>query len=528
MRLHASTGATRGIVSEPDVEPTHQPLLRIEGLTKRFANVHALTDVGFALRGGEVLALVGENGAGKSTLLKILSGDYKADAGVVAIDGRPVVFTSPREARAAGIRVISQEPEIVPGVSVAENLFLGDLPRRGFGFVHGRDLLTRAQETLLRFGFADALDPSALGESLSPAQRQLVEIVRALAAEARVLALDEPTSSLTDEEAERLFALIDRLRTQGIAIIYVSHRMREIARLADRVVVLRDGRLVADAPKAELSQAHIVRLMVGRPLQDVLHRTRAVRHEVMLEVSGVRTPLHGGIDLSVRAGEVVALAGLIGAGRSELARAIFGDFKRQAGRVLVGGREVPPNDPHAAIEAGIALAPEDRKGMALVLMRSVLENETLPILGKLSTAGFVHARLERAIGQEYVDRLRIRTPSLDQDVAKLSGGNQQKVVIARWLATKPKVLILDEPTRGIDVGAKAEIYKLIDELAGTGMAVLLISSELLEVLGLADRILVMQNGRITGELAAAEATERAIMELAMIDHLELSATGAAG
>jgi L-arabinose transport system ATP-binding protein len=268
--------------------------------------------------------------------------------------------------------------------------------------------------------------------------------------------------------------------------------------------------------------------MVGRPLQDVLHRTRAVRHEVMLEVSGVRTPLHGGIDLSVRAGEVVALAGLIGAGRSELARAIFGDFKRQAGRVLVGGREVPPNDPHAAIEAGIALAPEDRKGMALVLMRSVLENETLPILGKLSTAGFVHARLERAIGQEYVDRLRIRTPSLDQDVAKLSGGNQQKVVIARWLATKPKVLILDEPTRGIDVGAKAEIYKLIDELAGTGMAVLLISSELLEVLGLADRILVMQNGRITGELAAAEATERAIMELAMIDHLELSATGAAG
>jgi ABC-type sugar transport system ATPase subunit len=246
------------------------------------------------------------------------------------------------------------------------------------------------------------------------------------------------------------------------------------------------------------------------------------------DVSGIHTPLHGGIDLSVRAGEVVALAGLIGAGRSELARAIFGDFKRQAGRVLVGGREVPPNDPHAAIEAGIALAPEDRKGMALVLMRSVLENETLPILGKLSTAGFVHARLERAIGQEYVDRLRIRTPSLDQDVAKLSGGNQQKVVIARWLATKPKVLILDEPTRGIDVGAKAEIYKLIDELAGTGMAVLLISSELLEVLGLADRILVMQNGRITGELAAAEATERAIMELAMIDHLELSATGAAG
>ena len=344
--------------------PDHPPLLRVEGLSKRFANVQALTDVGFTLHGGEVLALVGENGAGKSTLLKILSGDYGPDAGTLTIDGRPVVFSSPRDARAAGIRVISQEPEIVPGVSVAENLFLGDLPRRGFGFVHGRNLMARARETLRRFGFAGALDPAALGENLSPAQRQLVEIVRALAAEARVLALDEPTSSLTDEEAERLFALIDRLRAQGMAIIYVSHRMREIARLADRVVILRDGRLVADAPMAELSQADIVRLMVGRPLQDVLQRTRAVRDEVVLEVSGLRTPLHSGIDLSVRAGEVVALAGLIGAGRSELARAIFGDYRRLAGRVLVAGREVPPNDPRAAIEAGIALAPEDRKGMA--------------------------------------------------------------------------------------------------------------------------------------------------------------------
>ncbi len=510
--------------TEPAADP---PLLRVGGLTKRFANVQALTDIGFSLRSGEVLALVGENGAGKSTLLKILSGDYKADAGVVAIDGRPVLFSSPRAARAAGIRVISQEPEIVPGISVAENLFLGDLPRRGFGFVRGRDLLAAAQEILSRFGFAGALHPAALGEDLSPAQRQLVEIVRALAADARVLALDEPTSSLTEEEAERLFTLIARLRSQGIAIIYVSHRMREIARLADRVVVLRDGRLVADAPIAELPQADIVRLMVGRPLHDVLHRKRAVRDEVVLEVSGLRTPMHAGIDLTVRAGEVVALAGLIGAGRSELARAIFGDYKRLGGQVLVGGREVPPNDPHAAIAAGIALAPEDRKGMALVLVRSVLENETLPILDKLSRAGFVRARLERAIGQEYVDRLRIRTPSLDQDVSKLSGGNQQKVVIARWLATNPKVLILDEPTRGIDVGAKAEIYAFIDELAGAGMAVLLISSELLEVLGLADRILVMQNGRITGEVAAADATERAIMELAMIDHLEPAAAGVA-
>jgi L-arabinose transport system ATP-binding protein len=507
----------------PDRQSAAPPLLRIEGLSKRFANVQALTDVGFALHGGEVLALMGENGAGKSTLLKILAGDYRADAGTVAIDGQPVAFSSPRDARAAGIRVISQEPEIVPGVSVAENLFLGDLPRRGFGLVDGRELVARARETLRRFDFAGLLDPAAIAENLSPAQRQLVEIVRALAAEARVLALDEPTSSLTDEEAERLFALIGRLRDQGIAIIYVSHRMREIARLADRVVVLRDGRLVGDAPMTDLSQDVIVRLMVGRSPHDALHRTRSVRGEVVLDVSGLQTAMHEGIDLTVRAGEVVALAGLVGAGRSELAQAIFGDYRRLGGRVLVAGREVRPNDPRAAIDAGIALAPEDRKRMALVLMRSVLENATLPILAKLSTAGFVRARWQEAVGQRYVDRLRIRTPSLDQDVGKLSGGNQQKVVIARWLATTPNVLILDEPTRGIDVGAKAEIYRLIDELAGAGMAVLLISSELPEILGLADRILVMQSGRITGELDAATATERAIMELAMLDHLESAA-----
>lgn len=515
-------------MSAPGAEEVQPPLLQINGLSKHFDIVQALTDVSFDLHGGEVLALMGENGAGKSTLLKILAGDYRADAGTIAMDGTAVHFSSPGDARAAGIRVISQEPEIVPGVSVAENLFLGDLPRRGFGFVRGRDLMARARDTLVRFGFADVLDPAALGESLSPAQRQLVEIVRALAAETRVLALDEPTSSLTDEEAERLFALIERLREQGIAIIYVSHRMREIARVAGRVVILRDGHLVADAPMAELTQDDIVRLMVGRSLQDVLHRQRAVRDEVVLEVSHLRTAMHpAGIDLTVRAGEVVALAGLIGAGRSELARAIFGDFKRLGGEVRVSGKLVPPNDPGAAIDSGVALAPEDRKRMALVLMRSVLENTTLPILGHLSRAGFVNARLERAIGQEYVDRLRIRTPSLEQEVGKLSGGNQQKVVIARWLATTPRVLILDEPTRGIDVGAKAEIYALIDELAATGMAVLLISSELPEVLGLADRILVMQNGRITGEVTADVATERAIMELAMIDHLEPAAAGAA-
>jgi L-arabinose transport system ATP-binding protein len=495
------------------------PLLRIRGLTKAFANVRALTDVGFDVRCGEILALLGENGAGKSTLLKILSGDYRADAGTLEMEGRALAFASPRDAHAAGVRVIYQEPEIVGGVSVAENLYLGELPRRRFGVVDRGKLLGRVRADLRRFGFADVLDPAKLGEELSPAQRQLVEIVRALKSGVRVLCLDEPTSSLTEEEAERLFALVERLRGEGLAIVYVSHRLREIERLADRVVVLRDGRLVADAPAREVRRGDIVRLMVGRPIQDQFGRRRAVRDETALRVAGLRTPMHAAASLEVRAGEVVGLAGLIGAGRSELARAIFGDYPRLGGTVEVAGRAVSPNDPRAAIEAGLALAPEDRKGQALVLIRSVLENTTLPVLGNLSVGGFVRRGRERALAEEYVRRLRIRTPSLDQDVAKLSGGNQQKVVLARWLATKPRVLILDEPTRGIDVGAKAEIYRLIDDLAGEGLGVLLISSELPEVLGLADRILVMQAGRITGQLTAEEATENAVMELAMADDL---------
>ena len=507
-------------------EPTQVPLLRIRDLTKTFPNVRALTEVSFDVRGGEILALMGENGAGKSTLLRVLSGDYRADRGGLEIDGKSVAFLSPRDAHAAGIRVIYQEPEIVGGVSVAENLYLGELPRRALGVVDRPELLRRVRADLTRFGFADILDPAQLGETLSAAQRQLVEIVRALKAGVRVLCLDEPTSSLTDEEAERLFELVERLRGDGLAIIYVSHRLREIIRLADRIVILRDGGLVADSPMAAVTETDIVRTMVGRPLEDQFQRTRAVRDEVALSVSGLRTPMHTrGINLTVRAGEVVALAGLIGAGRSELARAIFGDFPRLAGTVTVAGSVVPAGNRRAAIDAGIGFAPEDRKGQALVLIRSVLENATLPILDELSLGGFIRRGRERDVANGFVRRLRVRTPTIDQEVSKLSGGNQQKVVLARWLATRPRVLMLDEPTRGIDVGAKAEIYRLIDELAGEGMGVLLISSELPEVLGLADRILVMQGGRITGELTGEQATERTVMEYAMMD--DLTITGAA-
>jgi L-arabinose transport system ATP-binding protein len=338
----------------------------------------------------------------------------------------------------------------------------------------------------------------------------------------RVLALDEPTSSLTDEEVDRLFTLVRRLRAEGVAIIYVSHRINEILRLADRVAVMRDGKLVAVRPASELTQGEIVRLMVGRELTDVFRRNPAVQDRVVLKVEGIRSDWHKGVDFEIRAGEVVGFAGLVGAGRTELAKVVFGELPRSGGRIIVDGREVNITSPTSAIRHGIGLAPEDRKREGLILIRSVIENASLAILRKLTRFGFVNRGLERRIGSEFVRRLAVKTPSLDQEVGKLSGGNQQKVVLARWLAAKPKLLILDEPTRGIDVGAKAEIYRLIDELANEGLGIMFISSELPEILGMSDRIYVMQNGRITGELQAREATEEKVLALAMVDHLAIS------
>ena len=499
-------------------EPAPSGLLEIRGVSKAFPNVQALRDVSLEVRGGEILALMGENGAGKSTLLRILNGDYQADEGTLTLDGAPLVFGSPRDAHRAGIRVIYQEPEIVPGVDVAENIYLGELPRRG-PLVDRQRLEQLVRRDLARYGFESVLPVGFMGDALSPAQRQLVEIMRALKSGVRVLALDEPTSSLTDEEVERLFALVRRLRADGVAIVYVSHRIKEILRLADRVAVLRDGRLVAVRPTAELTEREIVRLMVGRELSDVFKRRRAATDRVVLRVEDLHSDWHRGVSLEVRAGEVVGLAGLVGAGRTELAKVVFGELPRDGGRVLVDGREVVVRRPEDAVRAGIGFAPEDRKREGLVLVRSVLENASLAILRRLSRFRFVQQRLERRIVGEYVDRLRVRTPSLEQEVGKLSGGNQQKVVLARWLAAKPKVLILDEPTRGIDVGAKAEIYRLIDELANDGLGILFISSELPEILGLADRIYVMQHGRITGELPGPGATEERVLGLAMAEHL---------
>ena len=499
-------------------------VLSIQGVSKAFPNVQALADISLEVRPGEILALMGENGAGKSTLLKILNGDYQPDTGTMTLDNETLAFAGPRDARRAGVRVIYQEPEIIPGVDVAENIYAGELPRRG-PFVDRRRLNLLVREDLRRYGFEGVLHPDRMGDELSPAQRQLVEIMRALKSGIRVIALDEPTSSLTDEEVTRLFTLVRRLRAEGAAIIYVSHRINEILRLADRVAVMRDGKLIAVRPAAELSQNEIVRLMVGRELTDVFRRNRAATDRVVLRVEDIRSIWHRGISFEVHAGEVLGFSGLVGAGRTELAKVIFGDLPRDSGRVLIEGQEVTIRQPGDAIRQGIGLAPEDRKREGLVVIRSVLENATIVILRRLTRLRFVRAHLERRTANEYIQRLAVKTPSLDQQVGKLSGGNQQKVVLARWLAARPKVLILDEPTRGIDVGAKAEIYRLIDELANEGLAIILISSELPEIMGLSDRIIVMQGGRITGELPGGPATtEEQVLALAMVDHLAVGAT----
>ena len=498
-------------------------MLHARGIGKTFGPVRALHDVELELRAGEVTAIMGENGAGKSTLLKIIGGDYHPDSGSLELDGEEVHFTDPSQSRAAGLRVIAQEPEILAHVSVAENIYVGALGRDGLLF-NRRALYAKTQRALDDYGFGGLIEPHTLGGHLSPAQRQLVEIMRALVDDPKIICFDEPTSSLGDEETDILFRLIDRLRGEGVAVGYISHRMNEIFRLADRITVLRDGGLVGTRVAAETDHDELVRMMVGRDLSQFFHREPVEPGASVLELSGVTNEHVSDIDLVVRAGEVVGIAGLVGAGRSELMKTIVGDFRIDEGAIRMNGRPVVFRSPADAIAAGIGFAPEERKAEALVLERSVRDNIGLVVMRSLARWGFVSDRSERALAAEYVERLRIRTPSTSQLVGKLSGGNQQKVVLARWLATRPKLLVLDEPTRGVDVGAKSEIYAIIDRLAHDGVAVLVVSSELPEVMGLADRICVMAGGRITGELTRSEATEESILALAMDDSHQTGAT----
>ncbi len=493
-----------------------QVVLEMTGIEKRFAGVHALREVTLVARAGEVLALMGENGAGKSTLLKIMSGTYTPDAGQIVLDGVRVAFTDPAAARRAGVRVVAQEPEIIGALSVAENVHAGALPSRGGRFNRAR-LMSMVAADLVRYGFADMIDPAQLGHTLSPAQRQVVEILRALSGEARVIAFDEPTSSLSDQEVASLFRLIAQLAATGIAVIYVSHRMAEIFRVSTRVQVLRDGAVIGVRMAADTSDAELVRMMVGRDLSAMFHHSPRTPARTVLNLRGVTTGDVRDISFDVRAGEVVVLAGLVGAGRTELAHAIIGDVGLVAGEIRVDDVPVHMTSPRDAIRAGLCLAPEERKAQALLMKRSVRDNVSLAVLGRLSWLGIVRRGAERTLAQRYVEELRVRTPSIEQEIGKLSGGNQQKVVLARWLARQSKLLILDEPTRGVDVGAKADIYAIIDQLAQDGVAVLVISSELPEVLGLADRIVVMQGGRVAGTLDRAEASEERVLSLAILE-----------
>jgi len=493
-----------------------EPVLAMRDISKRFAGVQALDGVALTARAGEVLAFMGENGAGKSTLLRIMGGAQPPDAGEIRLDGRPVAFATPGDARRRGIRVVAQEPEIIPHVSVAENVHVGSLPRRGRLLDRTR-LRAEVAAALERWGFGGVVDPDQPGHTLSPPQRQIVEILRAVSGRARVIAFDEPTSSLSDHEVESLFRLIERLTAEGIAVIYVSHRMAEIFRVATRILVLRDGRVAGERLASETDEAELVRLMVGRDLGAMFQRGARTPGAVVLRLSGVTTGDVHDVSFEVRAGEVVALAGLVGAGRTELAHAIMGDLPLEAGTIAIDGTVQRFRSPRDAIRAGLGLAPEERKAQALLMRRPVRDNISLAILSRLAPFHLIRRAEERRVARRYTQELRIRPPSIEQEVATLSGGNQQKTVLARWLARQSRLLILDEPTRGVDVGAKADIYGIIDRLAAAGTALLVISSELPEVLGLADRIVVMQAGRVAGVLDRAEATEERVLGLAILD-----------
>jgi L-arabinose transport system ATP-binding protein len=500
------------------------PLMTLRGVSKRFGVIQALAGVDLDIRAGEVLALVGENGAGKSTMMRIVEGVVSPDSGALAFDGVVRTLRRASDAHALGVRIIHQEPDIAPDLSVAENLFIGDLHRTMGVFLDRRDLLRRTLALFDKFGLRHSLSPWTRAGDLGAAQRQLVEIMRALRAGVRLLALDEPTSSLTEEETRRLFAIVRQLKASGVAIVYISHRMHEIRELADRIAILRDGRMVTVRTAADLDDTAVLSHMVGRPINNLFDRARREPGPVVLTLDGVTTHRIRDVSFKIKAGEVVGMAGLIGAGRSETAAAIFGADPIVSGKVLLGGATLRLRSPADAIAAGIGYAPEERKAQALFLSASVETNITLCVPNLISHAGFLRAGAAHRIARQQADDLRIKTPHLSQLVAKLSGGNQQKVVLGRWLARQLKMLILDEPTRGIDVGAKAEIYALIRRLADSGLAILVISSEMPELIGLSDRIVVMATGRIVGEVNRADATEEGILALAMTDNINSDRT----
>lgn len=490
------------------------PLISMRQIHKRFSGVHALRGVNFEIGAGEVVALLGENGAGKSTLIKILGGAHEPSSGQIILDGNEIHFHHPLQARDAGIAVIYQELNLIPGLTIRENIFLGQESKKAPFLDHGGER-SRARACLERVGMP--LDPDLLCSSLTVAQQQAVEIAKALAREARLVVMDEPSAALSPREVEQLFNIVRDLRRQGIGVIYISHRLEEIYEVCDRVVILRDGEQVGEGRVGDLTRDRLIELMVGRPLESEFPRRKSKIGEVTIEVSGLcRGSKVREVSFRARAGEVLGFAGLVGSGRSETMRVLFGADRKEKGTIRLGEEDVEISDPRDAIRNGICFLSEDRKGEGLVLKHSVIENFALPNLDHFSRNGILDRNLERKEFDRYTRELRIKIPSPDQLARNLSGGNQQKVVLAKWLAHRSEIIIVDEPTRGIDVGAKFEIYQLINRLAEAGKTIILVSSELEEVLGMSDRIIVMHEGEVRGELDdVSSATAEDILTMAI-------------
>lgn len=495
-----------------------EPIIRMEGISKAFPGVQALDRVDFEAYSGEVMALVGENGAGKSTLMKILSGAYMKDTGRIYIDGKRVEIQNPYHAQLLGISTIYQELNVTPNQTVAQNIFLGrEIKRKGIlgklGFVDKKEMERRAKELLNRVGAN--IDPRELVKNLSVAQRQMVEIAKALSLEAKIIIMDEPTSALGPEEVEKLFEIIRQLKEQGIAIIFISHRLEEVFKIADRITILRDGKLVGVMSKDEATFDKVIYLMVNRPLGDMFKKEEVSKGKLILEVKNLRSAIIKDVSFSLYEGEILGIAGLVGSGRTELVRLIFGADPKISGEIYLNGEKVEIKSPEDAVKHGIGLVPEDRQNQGLILKMSVRENIGVTIIRKiLKFLGFIDKNKLTEIAENFVKRLNIKTPSIFEKVLYLSGGNQQKVVLAKWLASNPKILILDEPTRGIDVGAKAEIHAIMSQLAKIGIGIIMISSEIPELLAMSDRILVMSEGKVVVELPRSEATQEKIMAYA--------------
>ncbi len=493
---------------------TNSPLISARGISKSFASVEVLRDVDLDLERGEIHALLGENGAGKSTFAKILAGVHRPTRGTIGLNGQPVEILNPVVAQKLGITLIHQEPISFPDLSVAENLVLGRGDSGWLSRVPWAKMTRDARTLMDQLGVR--IDVTRPMRGLSIADQQMVEIARALASDSRLIIMDEPTAPLTPREVETLFGIARRLRDEGRTIVFISHRLEEVRALCDRVTIFRDGNKIATDTIANLTDADIIRLMIGRPVKEYMHKTGATIGEVALKVDGLTLPgVFSEISFEVRKGEIVGLGGLVGAGRTDVARAIFGVAPAASGTVSVNGRNVTITDPAQAIQLGLAFVPEDRAAAGIFRTLSVEENITAAVPGQIAPAGFIRRAVEKTMGEDAVKKLSIRLASLRQPIGELSGGNQQKAILARWLLTDPSVLILDEPTRGIDIGVKAEFYDMIGELAASGRAILLISSELPELLALCDRILVMSEGRLTADIPRAEATQEAIMSAAV-------------